>query len=123
MIDIVKVKKNVRSDTSEKSVISKKQRSEMYHKYQRYIRSGKFAEVKKIVKERDQCCQFCGRTESDIEGTKISFNCHHIRYDNLFEGGEKEAADCRLYCSVCHRAGHRASSNYSRFALKEKKDK
>lgn len=111
-------KKYPRSDTNSKP--KSKQRSEEYRKYQKYIRSKEFQKVKDIVKERDKVCQVCGRTEEDIAESngKISFNCHHRKYDNLFEGGEKEASDCILLCNICHKAIHRTKSNYQRFKRK-----
>ena len=85
--------------------------TEEYRKYKNYIRSKCFAKVREIVTERDKCCQGCGRTAEDIDGTKITFNVHHHTYRNLYEGGEIEAGDCVLLCSVCHRAIHGAKTN------------
>lgn len=98
----------------------RKQKSEEYLKYQRYIKSDKFDEVKEIVKERDgHKCMMCGRTEEDFKGKKITFHVHHRSYSNLFKGGEEEASDCIEVCNVCHKAIHSAVSNYQRFKLKK----
>lgn len=107
-------KQSARSDTTSKP--KSKQRSEAYLKYQSYIRGKQFQEVKEIVKERDKVCQTCGRTQEEIDASpKISFNVHHRTYAHLFEGGETEANDCILLCSVCHRSIHSAKSNLRRF--------
>lgn len=115
---MVKVRKQpIRGDLSAKAQPTKsKQRSKEYLEYQAYIRSKEFDEVRKIVKERDKVCQTCGRTQEEIDNNpKLSFNCHHRTYRNLFKGGETEAADCILLCSCCHRAIHSAKSNLVRF--------
>lgn len=94
----------------------KKKRSKEYLEYQKYIRSKDFDEVKEIVKERDKFCQCCGRTLEEIENSKsLHFNVHHRSYKNLFKGGQEEASDCILLCSVCHKAIHSAKSNLRRF--------
>lgn len=121
---MVKVKKEVtRSDLSEKAQPSKrKQKSEEYLKYQKHIRSKEFKKVREIVIERDKCCQFCGRTEDELtlsNGKKLSWNVHHLPegYKHLFDKPEEEAKYCRLFCSACHAAGHRAQSNRTRFTV------
>ena len=108
--------KKVRSDITEKSQPSKaKQRNEEYLKYQRYIRSKAFKEVKRIAEERDgHKCVVCGRTRQN----GINLTCHHSQYRHLYEGGETEAADCVTLCSICHRAIHAAKKNYEWFSMK-----
>lgn len=123
---MVKVKKHInRSDTNQPT--KRKQKSEKYLAYQRYIRTKKFKEVKHICEERDGGkCMFCGRTRKD--GAVLT--CHHRCYEHLFEGGNSEAEDCITMCSVCHKALHRIRINYSWFSQdnernnneKEKKD-
>lgn len=115
------MKEKSRTDAPKKK--TRKQKSEEYLKYQKYIRSKEFQKVREIVIARDNCCQCCGRTQEDIEKEHLHFNAHHIRYDHLYEGGELEAADIRLLCSPCHRAIHCVSSNYKRFKIKGKDEK
>lgn len=102
-------------------------------KYQAHLRSKQFDEVKKIVKERDKFCQFCGRTDDEMtlkNGKKLTWNIHHLPqgYMHLNDKPEIEAQYCRLYCSSCHSAGHKAPSNRGRFTAQftnpkeEKKD-
>lgn len=93
-----------------------KQRSEAYLKYQRYIRSKAFKEIREIIFNRDnhKCC-VCGWSPS--EGGKRTLTCHHIRYNNLFN--EKDhLEDLITLCSVCHKAIHSAKSNYQRFKFR-----
>ena len=107
--------KKTRSDITPKSQPKSKQRNEEYLRYQRYIRSKQFKEVKKIVEERDGGeCQVCGRTRQN----GISLSCHHRVYRHLYEGGEAEAGDCITLCSICHRAIHSARKNYQWFSMK-----
>lgn len=94
-----------------------KEKSEAYKKYQSYIRTKKFDVVRQAVKERDEVCQCCGRTQEDIvNDQKITFNCHHRSYAHLFQSDEEEIGDCILLCSVCHRAIHAAKKNLRRFS-------
>lgn len=103
-----------RSDITKKSQgIKAKKRDEEYLKYQRYIRSKAFKEVKKLVWERDNGeCQFCGRKPSD----GVTLSVHHKCYRHLYEGGEKEAADCILICSREHKRLHDMKCNYKWFS-------
>lgn len=127
---MVKVKKQiVRSDTTPKAIKPKavkpkatkrKEKSKKYLEYQRHLKSKEFKEVKRIVIERDKCCQFCGRTEEELvlkNGKKLTWNVHHLPegYNHLFDEPEEEAKYCRLYCSACHHYGHLAPSNRGRF--------
>lgn len=108
----VKDEKN-KNDIRKKS--KRKEKSEEQRKYEKYIRSKEFRKVRDAVRERDKCCQCCGRTPEEVEGTKITMTTHHRTYRHLFENGEQEIADCILLCSVCHRAIHAAKSNLRRF--------
>ena len=108
----------IRSDTKSKQ--KAKQRSEEYLKYQRYIRSKAFKEVKKLVWERDNGeCQFCGRKPSD----GVTLSVHHKCYRHLYEGGEKEAADCILICSREHKRLHDMKCNYKWFSRNNERNK
>lgn len=94
----------------------RKEKSEAELKYQRYIRSKAFDKVRQAVKERDKVCQFCGRTQEEIDADpKVSFNVHHRTYEHLYENGELEIADCILLCSICHHSCHSAKKNLRRF--------
>lgn len=105
-----------RSDTNQPP--KKKQRSEAYLNYQRYIRSKKFKAVREAVLERDgHRCQFCNRT---AEETQLC--CHHRTYEHLFEGGEAEIADCITLCSTDHKALHSVKRNYKQFSKKTPKN-
>lgn len=90
-----------------------KERNEEYLRYRSYIRSKQFKEVKKIVWERDNGeCQFCARKPSD----GVTLSVHHKCYRHLYEGGEKEAADCILICSREHKLLHSMKCNYRWFS-------
>lgn len=111
-------KTSARSDTTQPS--KRKQKSAEYLKYQAHLRSKEFKEVKRIVIERDKCCQFCGRTEEELtlaNGKKLTWNVHHLPegYKHLYDAPEIEAQYCRLYDSACHSACHKAPSNRNRF--------
>lgn len=108
--------KKTRSDITPKSQPSKaKERNEEYLKYQRYIRSKAFKEVKKYCEERDGgMCQVCGRTRQN----GVTLTCHHRQYRHLYEGIPTEAEDCITLCSICHRAIHSAKKNYEWFSMK-----
>lgn len=110
-----------RSDLTPKSQPSKaKQRDEEYLKYQRYLRSKQFKEVKKLVWDRDEgTCQFCGRKQSD----GVTLSVHHRNYSHLFEGGEAEAKDCILICSREHKMLHSMKCNYRWFSRNNERNK
>lgn len=102
----------------------RKQKSEAYLKYQRYIRSDEFDKVRQAVFERDNYqCQFCNWTPDDynpdVKSSKRTLSCHHKTYDNLYNELE-HLNDCITICSCCHRAAHSSPSNYSRFKNKPK---
>ena len=103
-----------RSDITPKSQPSKaKERNEEYLRYRAYIRSKKFGEVKKLVNER--CggrCVFCQRSRED----GVTLATHHTTYKHLYEGGEKEAADCILICTREHKLLHSMKCNYKWFS-------
>lgn len=95
----------------------RKEKSEEYHHYQRYIKSKEFDVVRKAVRERDKVCQCCGRTQEEVDADdKVTFSTHHRSYAHLFQADEEEIGDCILLCSVCHRAIHAAKKNLRRFA-------
>ena len=112
-----------KDDLSPKAVPSKrKQKSKEYLAYQEHLKSKEFKEVRKIVIERDKCCQFCGRTAEELtlsNGKKLSFNVPHTPegYKHLYDKPEEEAKYCRLFCSACHSAAHKAASNRQRFTI------
>lgn len=106
------MKPKPRSDTNQPP--KKKQRSEEYLKYQRYIRSKKFKAVREAVLDRDgHHCQFCNRTPEESP-----LCVHHRTYEHLFDGGQAEIADCITICQIDHLALHRVKRNYKRFAIK-----
>lgn len=112
------MKNNARSDTSSKP--KAKQRSERYLKYQKYIRSKQFKNVRKLVFERDgYACVCCNRKRTD--GAILS--CHHKTYEHLFEGGQTEANDCITVCQYCHKGIHSIRSNYKWFAMDNNRNK
>lgn len=95
----------------------RKVKSEEYLKYQRYIRSKAFKELREIVLERDghkcQVCNWC-----DTEPGKRTLSVHHKTYVHLYK--EREHLDDLItLCSVCHRAIHSAVSNMNRFKMKK----
>lgn len=98
----------------EKTKPKSKQRSEAYLKYQRYIRSKAWKEIRdEVFEERGRRCQICGRLEGE-DGCTLSV--HHNSYENLYN--EREHKDNLLVtCSVCHLAIHRNKNNYKRFKL------
>ena len=115
-----------RSDITPKSQPSKakqtkrKRYNKAYNHYKEHLKSKEFKEVRRIVIERDKCCRFCGRTEEELtlkNGKKLSWNIHHLPegYKHLDDSPEEEAKYCRLYCSACHSAAHKALCNKNRF--------
>lgn len=118
-------KEKIRSDITDKSqpkkVPAKRKRyNKAYNHYKEHLKSKEFKEVRKIVIERDKCCQFCGRTEEELtlkNGKKLTWNVHHLPegYKHLDDSPEEEAKYCRLYCSACHNSAHRALANKNRF--------
>lgn len=98
------------------------EKDEKYKEYKKHLKSKEFVKVKEIVKERDKCCQFCGRTDDEMQlknGKKLSWNFHHLPegYLHLNDTPEVEAIYVRLYCSACHRYAHLAPSNRNRFKI------
>lgn len=116
---MVRVKKQItRSDT--KQPTKKKQKSEKYLAYQKYIRSKKFKEVRALVFERDgNRCVCCNRGKED--GAILT--CHHRVYKNLFAGGETEANDCVCLCQYCHKGIHSMRANYNWFSMENDRNK
>ena len=107
-----------KKDTKKKKTSEKtEEEKELYKKYQKYLKSDKFKEIRKIVFERDgnRCC-CCGR--SPEEGAVL--NCHHRSYASLFHEEENDYQDLRTLCQTCHRAIHRVPSNWSRFRINHK---
>lgn len=90
---------------------------EIYKKYQKYLKSKAFKELRDRVLERDNYrCRVCGRTLEEIsDNKKISLQAHHCSYENLGKCNGEEEADLIILCSVCHRACHSAKSNLNRF--------
>ena len=112
-----------RSDITPKSQpkqTKRKRYNKAYNHYKEHLKSKEFKQVRKIVIERDKCCQFCGRVEEELmlkNGKKLTWNIHHLPegYKHLDDSPEEEAKYCRLYCSSCHSAAHRAPANRNRF--------
>lgn len=109
--------KNLESkvDTKKRKRVEKtEEEKELYKKYQKYLRSDKFKQIREVVFERDgrRCC-CCGRSEE--EGAVL--NCHHRSYGHLFHEEENDYQDLRTLCQTCHRAIHRVHSNWSRFRI------
>lgn len=90
---------------------------EIYKKYQKYLKSKAFKELRDRVLERDGYrCQVCGRTLEEIsDNKKISLQAHHCSYENLGKCNGEEEQDLITLCSVCHRAIHYSKSNLNRF--------
>lgn len=110
----------IRSDTKTKPPTKRKRYNKAYNHYKQHLKSQEFKEVRRIVIERDKCCNFCGRTEEELtlkNGKKLTWNIHHLPegYKHLDDSPEEEAKYCRLYCSACHSYGHKALVNKNRF--------
>lgn len=103
-----------RDTVKKKKTEKSKEETELYKKYQRYLKSDRFKEIREIVFKRDgnRCCA-CGRGVAD--GAVL--NCHHRSYDHLFHEEDNDYQDLRTLCQTCHRAIHRVPSNWSRFRI------
>ena len=111
---------NLKSTPKRKNTPKRRRYNKLYNHYKEHLKSKAFKEVKKIVIERDKCCQFCGRTEEELtlqNGKKLTWNIHHLPegYKHLDDTPEEEAKYCRLFCSACHKAAHMALTNKHRF--------
>lgn len=120
---MVKVKRQpVRSNLSEKAVkkpAAPKKKEPEYELYQKWVRSKGFKQLRLIMLERDNYrCKFCGRTQEEIEGSKITLQAHHSQYRHVGLGDERELEDLITCCSVCHKNCHSAKSNLRRFTDK-----
>lgn len=121
---MVKVKKQpTRGDLSAKATKTpkaKKNESEEYKLYQKWVKSKGFRALRLILLERDGYkCRCCSRTEEEIaDNPKITLQAHHSSYHNVGKGNEEELNDLVCLCSVCHRAVHAAKSNLRRFTDK-----
>lgn len=108
--------KKVRSDLEkgqpEKS--KRKEKSEAYLKYQKYIRSKEWKDKRdRLFEVKGKRCVCCGRTEDD--GVKI--HMHHNSYEWLYH--EEEHPEIVVpVCQICHVAIHRNKNNFSRFNMK-----
>jgi predicted HNH restriction endonuclease len=92
----------------------KKEKSEEYKKYQKYIRSKEWKEIRdEVFEERNQRCQICGRREGE---DKAKLSVHHNSYEHLYDERDHKE-DLLVVCSVCHLAIHRNKNNYKRFKL------
>ena len=86
-----------------------------YEKYQAYLKSPEWAEVRQLVLERDNYrCRCCGRTEDQ---TKLTV--HHSTYQNLYNE-KNHLEDLITLGNECHIAIHRVKSNYCRFSRPKK---
>lgn len=82
-------------------------------KYNLYMKSEDWAEVRQMVLERDHHrCRFCARN-SDQEQLQI----HHSKYQGiLFHETEGDNLDYLITCCrICHKNCHSAPSNRQRF--------
>ena len=90
--------------------------------YEKHLKSNEWRKVKAIVYQRDKCCQFCGRTEDELQlknGKTLKWNFHHLPegYLHIYDSPEIEAQYVRMYCSACHHAAHQAPANRNRFTV------
>ena len=90
--------------------------------YEKHLKSNEWRKVKAIVYQRDKCCQFCGRTEEELQlknGKTLKWNFHHLPegYLHIYDSPEIEAQYVRMYCSACHHAAHQAPANRNRFTV------
>ena len=93
--------------------MAKKEKSEEYLKYQRYIKSKEWKELRdKIINERGKCA-FCGRKHLE-DGVKLSL--HHNSYQHLYDE-INHLEDVTVICNVCHIALHRIKNNFKRFKI------
>lgn len=79
-------------------------------KYNAYMKSQEWKEVRLLVLERDgYVCRCCGRNEK-----QTTLTIHHSTYEHLYN--EKEhLEDLITLGKECHLAIHRVKSNYHRF--------
>ena len=92
----------------------RKVKCKAYLKYQRYLRTKKWREIRDLVLERDEHrCVCCSRTER--------LTVHHSCYDHLYNERE-HLKELVTLCVVCHSQIHRSPSNYQRFKMKETVD-
>lgn len=99
------------------NISKKKKRNEEYLKYQRYIRSKQFKEIKKIILERDDYKCACCNSRAE----ERSLTCHHKTYQHLYDE-LNHLNDLIILCNVCHKAIHSAISNKHLFKMKNEKD-
>lgn len=91
---------------------------ESYEKYQAYLKSQEWKDVRQVVLDRDHHrCRCCGRTED-----KETLSVHHSSYRVLYHELEGDNTDWLItLCRICHRGVHSAKSNLGRFKGKPKK--
>jgi 5-methylcytosine-specific restriction endonuclease McrA len=64
-------------------------------KYDEYMNSEKWKEIRWLVLGRDNCvCVICK--------TCLATDCHHKSYNHFGEGNDKEINDCISLCHECH---------------------
>lgn len=107
----------------DKDKSKRKQKSEEYLKYQRYIRSKEWDEIKKIILERDNYkCQFCGWTPDDydpnLKSTHRTLTVHHKTYEHLYDE-LNHLDDLIVLDNICHSACHKSPSNFKHFKMKK----
>lgn len=102
----------------------KKVRSEAYLKYQKYLKSKQWKEIRDKVLERDEFrCRCCAR---DIIHDDAVLTVHHSCYktpdgnDILYHELEGDNLKYLItLCRQCHNFGiHKVSANFKRFSMK-----
>ena len=93
-------------------------------KYNTYIRSKEFKAIREKVFERDHyrcaCCGYSPFEDKEFPNRKPrTLQCHHRTYEHLFNEYPEHLDDLVTLCSVCHRAIHRAPSNFVRFKMSD----
>ena len=102
----------------------KKSTTDSKKKYDAYIRSKDFKAIREKVFERDHyrcaCCGYSPFEDKEFPNRKPrTLQCHHRTYEHLFNEYPNHLEDLVTLCSVCHRAIHRAPSNFVRFKMSD----
>lgn len=87
----------------------RKVKCKAYLKYQRYLRTKKWRQIRDLVLERDGYrCLCCGRTER--------LTVHHSCYDHLYDE-QDHLNELITLCVICHSQIHFSIANKKRFKL------